>query len=103
MHAMVTQMAGPWETFRQNLSNLQDRLFVALENVFDRAITLGMSSSPFLAISAIDLLMMMEISADPNGIPTGSLRTLSITLRHRQALVLSSVKKLCEDFESDMS
>jgi hypothetical protein len=47
--------------------------------------------------------VLIDISADSTGVPTGSLRTLTITLRHRQALLLSVVEKLEEDFQSDIS
>jgi hypothetical protein len=38
MQAMVTQLAIPWQTFQQNLQDLQDNLVGAIDHGFDRAI-----------------------------------------------------------------
>ncbi|KIX08785.1 uncharacterized protein Z518_03442 [Rhinocladiella mackenziei CBS 650.93] len=78
---MITQMATPWQAFHQNLLALQANLSRTIEGSFDRAIAQSNATS----------------------VPTGSLRTLTATLRHRQAMLVSHVDKLGDEFQDDIS
>ncbi|OQV10816.1 hypothetical protein CLAIMM_14754 isoform 3 [Cladophialophora immunda] len=81
IQAMVTQLATPWRTLQQDLQASQDDLLDAIDGCFDSVIALSDSTDG----------------------TTRSLRTLNRTMRHRQALLLSAVEELEDNFQSDLS
>ncbi|KIW96149.1 uncharacterized protein Z519_03216 [Cladophialophora bantiana CBS 173.52] len=81
MQAMVTDMKAPWQKFRQDILRLQDGVSEAIENIFGRAVA----------------------QSAPPGLPKNSLRTLTVTLRHRKALLMTQVENLCGEFEKSVS
>ncbi|KIY02880.1 uncharacterized protein Z520_01345 [Fonsecaea multimorphosa CBS 102226] len=81
IQAMVDQLATPWRTFRQNLQASQDNLLNTIDDCFDCAIALS----------------------DSTDATARSMRTLTMTMRHRQALLIAAVENLEDGFQSDLS
>jgi len=64
MAAMVTYMATPWQTFYQNLQAFHDDNSGLIENTFDGAIALCMSSSPlYRQGSAADHIQLILLAS----------------------------------------
>ncbi|OAP58566.1 hypothetical protein AYL99_07656 [Fonsecaea erecta] len=81
IEAMVTQLATPWQTLRQNLRDLQFHLLETINDCFNRSIAISIEA---------------ETTAD-------SLPTLTKNIEHRHALLVAKVEKLEDDFERGLS
>jgi hypothetical protein len=98
MRAMTTRMRTPWQDFCQTTRRLQDEVSQAIEDSFDNAI--AQCTWPNLPVPSQ--------SADgavgtPPGLPTNSLRTLTATLRHRQAMLVTQVEDAYDEFDNGVS
>lgn len=109
MQAMVTRMERPWQDFRQTMLRLEEGVSEAIETSFDRAIAQCTPSGPSRTPTRGGGFPTQSnshangASATPAGIAPNSLRTLTLTLRHRQAMLVTQVEDLCGEFEQGVS